>query len=378
VQKEESMSARSVPSIAPREVEPQRREGDGRTVVAITSNTLCFGGAERQRVILANGLLVRGYEVRMVLIQDDGPLLDQLDPGVTVLRPHRFFNYTVSPHGGGVMVSGTTNTECSHACLWRYAAPRSRRWIVASHTPGTFIERTYPPILHQLINRADCLVALSHDHVDALHRHDKLTPRAVVVTNGTDLEPVSTARRFPGGRVRFGVVARLVPQKGIDILLAALADLPNDREPPWELVVAGWGEELGRDQALAEALGIRDRVRWLGPVDFPAAAREFDVLVMPSRSEALPMVLIEAMMTGVPVMASTVGSVPELLGRGRYGVLVEPTVVAWRHALGRALEGVVPFASLAAAALEHAKVNLTADAMVDGYARVIDELVVAR
>ncbi|HSL56895.1 MAG TPA: glycosyltransferase [Acidimicrobiales bacterium] len=348
-----------------------------RLAVSITSNTLCFGGAERQRVVLANGLLRRGYDVRMVLIQDDGPLLGQLDPQVRVVRPRRFFNHTVSPHDGGVMVTGTTNTECSHACLWRYAAPRSRRWIVASHTPGTFLERTYEPILHHLIVRSDGLIALSERHAEALRAHEGFRLPTAIIPNGTDLAPAPRARSLPPGGLRFGVVGRLVPQKGIDLLLAALAGLPSDL-PPWEVVVAGWGDELDGDRAEAVRLGLGGRVRWLGPVDFPQAIDAFDVLVLPSRSEALPMVLIEAMMSGVPVMASAVGSVPELLGHGRHGTLVEPTADAWRDALVRALGRELPLEQAADAALAHARVELTADAMVDRYARVIDDVAVTR
>jgi glycosyltransferase involved in cell wall biosynthesis len=350
----------------------------GPTLVAITSNTLCFGGAERQRVVLANGLVERGYEVRVVLIQEDGPLLSQLDQRVNVLRPKRFFNHTIAPPGGGLIITGTTNTECSHAFLWRYAAPRSRRWIVASHTPGTFYERTYPRVLEQLINRSDRLVALSERHLEGLRRHDRLTPPAVIIPNGTDLPPADGVRVGTLDPLRFGVVARLVPQKGIDILLTALAALPQEGLRRWELIVAGWGDELESDRALAVDLGLGDRVRWLGPMDFPEAIQHFDVLVLPSRSEALPMVLIEAMMSGVPVMASAVGSVPELLHDGAHGVLVEPTVAAWSRALTQAISGSVAWEPLATEALSFARSGLTADAMVDRYARVIDGLAVTR
>jgi glycosyltransferase involved in cell wall biosynthesis len=372
------MSGLSEPAVHDSHAPAPPEGAAGRTLVAITSNTLCFGGAERQRVVLANGLVDRGYEVRVVLIQDDGPLLEQLDPRVSVLRPRRFFNHSLSPAGGGVMVTGTTNTECSHSFLWRYAEPRRRRWIVASHTPGTFYERTYPRVLETLINRSDRLIALSDRHLLGLRRYDRLEPPAVVIPNGTDLPPADEVRVPTCGHLRFGVVARLVPQKGIDLLLAALAALPAEGILPWELVVAGWGDELDQDRRLAADLGIGDRVRWLGPVDFPDAIRHFDVLVLPSRSEALPMVLIEAMVSGVPVMASAVGSVSELLGDGARGVLVDPTVTAWRYALTRVLRGPFDWSPLATAALAFSRAELTAEVMVDNYARVIDELAVPR
>jgi glycosyltransferase involved in cell wall biosynthesis len=115
-------------------------------------------------------------------------------------------------------------------------------------------------------------------------------------------------------------------QKGIDTLLRAMQLLARDR-PALELRVAGRGKDLDRARSLAEALGIAHRVRFLGAVDDDQRDRLFAgarVLLMPSRFEGFGMVAAEAMAAGVPLVATTAGSLPEVVDPPRGGVLVPP------------------------------------------------------
>jgi glycosyltransferase involved in cell wall biosynthesis len=144
-------------------------------------------------------------------------------------------------------------------------------------------------------------------------------------TDRGDLAPGTPS----GGRLL--CVGAVVPAKGGDLLVEALGELP-DR--PWTCTVVG---SLDRDPAFVESLrrrsaelGLADRITLAGPRDGARLVREYrraDLLVHASRREAYGMVVTEALASGVPVVATAVGGVPEALGEtaaGPPGLLVPP------------------------------------------------------
>jgi glycosyltransferase involved in cell wall biosynthesis len=119
----------------------------------------------------------------------------------------------------------------------------------------------------------------------------------------------------------FGAVAELHHIKGLDILLKAWADFKIEHEG--ELVILGEGQERIYLESMAKMLGIENSVQFLGFVDNPRYILSgLDVLVMPSRSEGLPYALLEAGMAGLPVIASNVGGIPEVIEDEVSGILV--------------------------------------------------------
>jgi glycosyltransferase involved in cell wall biosynthesis len=116
-------------------------------------------------------------------------------------------------------------------------------------------------------------------------------------------------------------VGNLVPVKAVDVLLAAWGML---RDPDAALRIVGDGAERGRLEAMAARL---PGVSFLGALGQPEVARWMaaaDVLVLPSRSEGMPNVVVEALASGVPVVASGVGGIGELVADGANGKLVPP------------------------------------------------------
>lgn len=115
-----------------------------------------------------------------------------------------------------------------------------------------------------------------------------------------------------------GYVGRLVPEKGIDLLLQALAQLP----PQFVLAVVGSGRHEQALRELATRLGVAERVRWLGRIPrekLPRYLSTFDTLVLPSRSlpdwqEQFGAVLVESMYCETPVIGSSSGAIPEVIG----------------------------------------------------------------
>jgi glycosyltransferase involved in cell wall biosynthesis len=133
--------------------------------------------------------------------------------------------------------------------------------------------------------------------------------------------------------VRLGLVANWNPTKGIEHFVRACALLREDSDTRLEIVFAGAKPTTQSDycrevEDLIDVLGLRASVRHLGFVsDIPKVMSEIDVLVLSSTTEACPMVVLEAMAAGVPVVATDVGGVRELLRPGtadEAGLVVPP------------------------------------------------------
>lgn len=149
-----------------------------------------------------------------------------------------------------------------------------------------------------------------------------------VVPHGVDtrrFRPADAPRRKAGGALRLLTVTRLVERKGLQFALEALAQLACDRTP-FEWQVAGEGNHRAALEAQARRLGLADRVQFLGHASgerLVEAYREADVFVLPSLTESFGVVLAEAMACGLPVVATRVGGVPEVVQHGENGLLVE-------------------------------------------------------
>lgn len=136
-----------------------------------------------------------------------------------------------------------------------------------------------------------------------------------------DKAHLSYAHQSANGRSpSIAYVGRLSPEKGVHVLLEALGTVQGVN-----LTIIGDGPERSRLEATAEELGLATRVRFVGSrpwgTDLLDTIRQHNALVLPSLTEGLPLVLIEAMSQGVPVIASAVGGIPELVRHGINGLL---------------------------------------------------------
>jgi glycosyltransferase involved in cell wall biosynthesis len=206
--------------------------------------------------------------------------------------------------------------------------------------------RLFLAIERWLGRRTDALLAVS-DRV----RHELLElgigrpDRFVVLPLGLDLDGLlgAEARRgelrrelgFAADDFLVGIVARLVPIKAHEVFFRAAAILAG-RLPRARFVVVGDGERRGELEASARALGLGERVRFVGwRRDLERVYADLDVVVLTSRNEGSPVSLIEAMAAARPVVATRVGGVPDLVEHGVNGVLVEVDDAA---AIARAVE----------------------------------------
>ncbi|MEK0448025.1 MAG: hypothetical protein RL088_293 [Verrucomicrobiota bacterium] len=121
----------------------------------------------------------------------------------------------------------------------------------------------------------------------------------------------------------FLFVGRLAPQKGVDVLFRSLASLNG----AWRLRIGGDGPERRRLGDLAKALGLHERVEFLGWVqrdDLPALYQSSDVFVFPSYDEGMPNVVLEALASGLSIVATRIAGNEQLVIHGENGLLVPP------------------------------------------------------
>jgi glycosyltransferase involved in cell wall biosynthesis len=132
---------------------------------------------------------------------------------------------------------------------------------------------------------------------------------------------------FMSRRFTVGSIGRLSPEKGYGLLLEAVASLVAEGKD-LQCVVLGEGELRDALEKRAKSLGLEDRALLPGYVqDAPDYLPLFGIFVMPSLTEGFPMVLLEAMAAGVPIVATRVGGIPGVLDDGRAGILVNPSDV---------------------------------------------------
>lgn len=174
------------------------------------------------------------------------------------------------------------------------------------------------------VRRADRVItssAYSADRIAALYGLDRA--RIAVVPELIDLEvwdrALAAAPR-EAGPPRILTVAHLYPRKGVDTLLRAFAAVSDDAV----LRIVGTGPERERLEQLAHTLGLADRVHFLGHLPFSALVTEYrnaDIFALPTEQEGFGIVFLEAMASSLPIIATRVAAVPEVVSDG---LLVDP------------------------------------------------------
>lgn len=219
-------------------------------------------------------------------------------------------------------------------------------WIAFAHgwTQEDAKVRVYNALERRLLRHPDHVVAVTERIRSTLITTGRSAPISVV-PNAIDPRVIAAAdpEVRPQARARLGAgaedlllatIGRLSFEKGHDILVSALAELRATRQP--RVVIAGEGPARARLEALVRERGLAEQVRFLGHVSDPswiyAAA---DALVIPSRSEGVPNVALEALAHGLPIVAMDVGSLREMVIPGETGWLVaQPAPHALASALG--------------------------------------------
>jgi glycosyltransferase involved in cell wall biosynthesis len=198
------------------------------------------------------------------------------------------------------------------------------------------LRRPLQLVERRLAQRTDLLLCVSPEELALARAAGISARREKVIPNGVAFPERPRSRVRLGQPPIAGCMARLSRQKGVDVLIRAVASPDWPRQLAVEVVGTGPMEEELRD--LAARVGVGDRVRFLGYAEEPGAMlSQWDLFVLPSRYEGAPLALLEALAAGLVVIATRVAGVAGVMGEGGWTVPVgDPGALA--QAVARALD----------------------------------------
>lgn len=308
------------------------------------------GGIERNMEAVAMGLLARGRRIALASWQIEreiggrpNPILARLTAsGVPVARlpfhpplslPRLGWHLARFAQQWGAEALVGKDLAAALAAMFARTYSRGRLRVTAEfHNATDAFGHTGLSLAHRqlarwLLPRADQRIAVSAATRRDVAAFFSLQPESVaVIFNPLELppEPGPAAPQDAGAPAEIVGCGRLAPMKGFDLLLLAFARVRS--EQPARLTILGEGPQRESLRTLARNLGLETVCRFTGHVADPRPFfRRASVVVSASRfGESWGLALAEAMSVGAPVVATRLGGVEELLGSGRYGLLVPP------------------------------------------------------
>jgi glycosyltransferase involved in cell wall biosynthesis len=300
-------------------------------------DSLEVGGAERQVVDLALALRRKGYGI-VVACSIAGDLSTALEEADIPVRPllRRLVKRRLSPAYAWRLLRlllGGGGFDLVHAHIYASAAAAAIATsgtgiplVITEHTEASWQTWRARWVSRWVYRRAERMIAVSTPIRRRLIERDGVHPDLITIVPNAVVSAPDSEEPPTGLRERplVGVVARLQPEKGVANFLKAAARVAP-RFPEAHFVIAGDGPLRQELVALAEDLLLEDRVHFLGfRSDTSALMGSIDVLVVPSLTEGSPLVTLEAMAAGVPVVASAVGGIPDQVRHEKEGLLVPP------------------------------------------------------
>ncbi len=345
-----------------------------------------YSGAERVQDILALELPWMGYQVSFACVKADAFPRERKAVDATL--------YETPMHG-----------KFDLRTAWRVArlVRRERFKIIHAHTPRTcmigriasmltgvpLVYHVHSPTIrdstHGLKNRINSLIermsmsgakqlipvseSLGRLLLKCGYKEDRIT----VVPNGVPSPARLRDATPPMGQWTLGMTALFRPRKGLEVLLESLARMRKEGLPVRLLAVGPFEtpEYEATIMALVKELSLEEAIEWTGFTDdVGAQLRRMDLFILPSLfGEGLPMVILEAMAAGVPVVSTRVEGVPEAIRDGEDGALAEPgDVESLVDAISRIVSGKRDWSTLRENALKRHAEHFSAQCMAGGVA----------
>jgi glycosyltransferase involved in cell wall biosynthesis len=317
------------------------------------------------------------YRVHACFLGEFGPLVEQLESAGAIAQHVSWARGVQDPVGAWRFWRYLRKHD--FAIVHQHFGARSvRRLIKAAsqarllvHLHGRIDETASVGSVPIAAWGADALIAVSRSvalQVEHLH--------PILVYSGISIPgDEACIRQSAPEAVVLGTACRLVPLKGLSYLLLAVAEL-RPEFPNLRLEIAGRGPLQGELEREANRLGLTGHVGFLGwQREIGPVLRSWDIFVMPSLDEGLPMAVLNAMAEGLPVVATSVGGLPELVEDGRTGYLVPPRdSLALARRLRRLLLEPERRSALGAAGRERVRNRFSAGQMVAQIRAIYDTL----
>lgn len=349
-----------------------------------------YAGAERVQDLLALSLPEFGYEVGFVALKEGQFARERLSKSAPLFMiPMRGRSFAATASAVADIIAGgyhLVHTHTTRTALVGRAASFFAGTPMIHHVHGPThadTERRWRNYRNVLSER---LSLINVSHCIPVSRHARRYARAIgiprrrirLVWNGV---PTPQQPRIidTSGPFIMGTAALFRPKKGIEVLIEALAELSRRSARLVMLNMIGPFENPQYRRAIedqARDLGVLDRINWIGfTADVYSQLRSLSVFVLPSLyGEGMPMVILEAMAMGLPIVASRVGGIEECLQHDVHGLLVPP---GDGHSLASALLAICDGGTNAATFGQNARARQIAEfsdrSMAKGVARVYDE-----
>lgn len=355
-----------------------------------------IGGSERIGVDVAKELRRRGYRVLCFSFYDsNGPMRAELEQaGIRCLdvnyQTYRGWYKRVTYQWRLTRILRAERVQALHVhhatalilCGIPARLAGVKRLVMSEHGLHQLKDnRRYRRSAAFYCQFATSITAVEPGQVQYFHNELGVPARKLhYVPNGVRL-PTRTAQRVTQARQALGLqdgsfafffVGRLAPEKDLGTLIEAFAQLPSEVAERSRLYLAGDGDQRASLVAHCAALNLDNRVTFLGArSDVPDLLMAADAFVMSSRTEGLPMAMLEAMAAGVPCVATAVGGIPELLANDR-GLCVPPANPTLLAAAMAQLAGSPQLREkLVANAMATLRSRFDLDAVVDEYLRLL-------
>lgn len=379
-------------SLAPESTAHGRQVAPAETVrVLHVINGEHYSGAERVQDLLAEHLPRRGYEVTFASVKPgrfaaarkyraarlyESPMRGRLDFGcgrklAQLVRDERLaLVHAHTPRS--LMVGGKAAQLARVPLVYHVHSPAGR------DSTRTFQNMANVWLERRTGHRAARLIAVSPSVRRYMIEQGFLASHVVCVPNGVAAIAAQPRTQAPAAWT-LGMIALFRPRKGVEVLLEAVAEV-RKRRPALRLRLVGPFETPAYEaeiRLLANRLGLAGQIDWTGFVsDVTAELAKIDVLALPSLfGEGLPIVVLEAMAAGVPVIASDVEGTPEAVRHGQDGLLVKPGLPG---ALAEAVSGLVggqwDYAALSRGAQQRHAELFSAEIMAGRVADVYDQV----
>lgn len=370
--------------------------GARRMRVAFITTSMIVGGQERVIMDVCNGMDPERFEVALLLTKERGPLCDFIQDHVTVVPEFRR-----GPLGALLALGRLTRwmrawkPDCVFTqglgdkfLLGRLAAQRTGVPVILSGlhcTPGpehvgrTILGRWNKKLMH--LNTG--VTTVTHDLADYLVEHESFPrERVTIIPNGVDCERFHPHQPPAALREELGLteahrvaslIAALRPEKRHDLFLRA-ARIVADALPQARFLIVGDGPSRADFERQAAELGLDDVVQFLGARhDIPEIQAVSDVVCLASTDvESAPICMLEALASGRPQVATSIGGIPRIVDDGVTGLLVPPGEVP---ALAEAIRTILADDALARRMGEAARARALAEFSVEFMVHAHEQLV---